>query len=264
MVLRRPPPPPPPADLDARVATAAARLLMLDYDGTLAPFHTDPDRAEPYPGVRELLARILAARRTRLVIVSGRAVESLPALLGLRPLPELWGTHGWERLRPGRRPERIPLSVALTGLLSRALAAIEAQGLGGRCEVKPAALAVHWRGLSAAEARSVEERARAAWEPLLAGGEMSLREFDGGLELRPGGRGKGAVVQTLLRESPAGVFAAYLGDDFTDEDAFRALGDQGLSVLVRPEPRSTAARAWIRPPEELLDFLRTWAEAEAH
>ena len=51
---------------------------------------------------------------------------------------------------------------------------------------------------------------------------------------------------------------AYLGDDRTDEDAFRALRGRGLSVLVRAEPRETAADAWIRPPEELIEFLRTW------
>jgi trehalose 6-phosphate phosphatase len=55
--------------------------------------------------------------------------------------------------------------------------------------------------------------------------------------------------------------AAYLGDDATDERAFRAISGRGLSVLVRPSWRQTAAELWLRPPEELLDFLNRWLEA---
>jgi trehalose-6-phosphatase len=51
---------------------------------------------------------------------------------------------------------------------------------------------------------------------------------------------------------------AYLGDDLTDEDAFAAVGDRGLSFLVRGEARASNARYWLRPPEELLEFLDGW------
>lgn len=54
---------------------------------------------------------------------------------------------------------------------------------------------------------------------------------------------------------------AYLGDDQTDEDAFRALeklGEHGLSVLVRTHVRETAADIWIKPPEQLIEFLENW------
>jgi trehalose-6-phosphatase len=54
---------------------------------------------------------------------------------------------------------------------------------------------------------------------------------------------------------------AYLGDDRTDEDAFKALAGRGLAVLVREELRPTAAAVWLRPPVELLDFLQRWMTA---
>ena len=54
------------------IPTAASRVLMLDYDGTLAPFQPRPERALPYPGVREALASLIEAAGTRIVIISGR------------------------------------------------------------------------------------------------------------------------------------------------------------------------------------------------
>ena len=94
---------------------------------------------------------------------------------------------------------------------------------------------------------------------------MSLLAFDGGVELRPREPNKGSVVRSLLgAQKPPAAFA-FLGDNRTDEDAFVAVreamrGRSALSVLVRPEWRPTAADVWLRPPEELLEFLQAWAE----
>jgi len=54
--------------------------------------------------------------------------------------------------------------------------------------------------------------------------------------------------------------AAYLGDDTTDEDAFKAIRGRGIGVLVRPQFHATAADFWLKPPEELLEFLERWHE----
>jgi trehalose-phosphatase len=88
------------------VRTARHRALLLDYDGTLAPFQIDPARAEPYPGVREAIATILAAGHTRLAIVTGRAIRDLVPLLRLDPLPtrnETLGIRLGELEGTGRR-----------------------------------------------------------------------------------------------------------------------------------------------------------------
>src|SRR3989344_1399009 len=83
-----------------RVRAAAARVLMLDYDGTLAPFRVNPVEAAPYPGVIPLLDEIQQAGHTRVVIVSGRLTRNLIPLLSLKHAPEIWGSHGWERVQP--------------------------------------------------------------------------------------------------------------------------------------------------------------------
>jgi len=241
-------------------AGAQERGLLLDYDGTLAPFTLDRDRAYPYPGVREALDELMAMELCRLVIISGRAVDGLLPVLGLRRTPEVWGSHGWERLGPGGyEPPRLPEEM-LEGLdeLERWGAGV---GLGGRLERKPAATAVHLRGLGEEESFRLRAEAARVMGTVASTYGLELHEFDGGLELRPPGRHKGHAVQTLIEELGPGSVVTYLGDDATDEDAFRALGQRGLGVLVRPQYRDTEARLWLTPPEELLWFIGRWTGA---
>ena len=80
-----------------------------------------------------------------------------------------------------------------------------------------------------------------------------------GLELRHPGRSKGDVMRELLEEQPSGTISAYVGDDETDEDAFRALAGRGLAVLVAEQPRETAAEHVI-PHEGVGPLLEAWLE----
>src|SRR5229473_8437353 len=82
-----------------RVAQAPARALLLDYDGTVAPFTPDRTRAFPYKEIPELISQIMH-HRTRVVLISGRAATELLFLSGIHPHPEIWGSHGSERLLP--------------------------------------------------------------------------------------------------------------------------------------------------------------------
>jgi trehalose-phosphatase len=82
------------------------------------------------------------------------------------------------------------------------------------------------------------------------------------LELRIHGINKGEAMRTILAESPLQCVCAYLGDDTTDEEVFAVLGERGLKVLVRAEPRPTLADVCLRPPEELCLFLDRWTKDE--
>lgn len=242
----------------SRVGRARERALMLDYDGTLAPFTAERDRAYPYPGVRRALDRLTEAG-CRLVVVSGRGIDDLLPLLGLARTPELWGSHGWERLGPkGYEPPELPRNMAEG--LEEITAWARTNRLGGRFERKPAGAAVHVRGLETGEAARLMEAASRKMAEIATASGLEPHEFDGGVELRPPGKDKGHAVRTVLDELGQGA-AAYLGDDLTDEDAFRAISGKGLGVLVRPEFRPTAAGLWIRPPEELLWFIGRWSGA---
>jgi len=244
----------------SKLETASQSALLLDYDGTLAPFTEDRNAAFPYPEVTPLLSALMECRRTRLVMVSGRPAAEILGLIGLDPCPEIWGAHGLERLKPDGTFTAGRVDRRSARAISDAMQWVAAQGLEDRVERKPGGIALHWRGLDGGTVDDLAQRTISALLPLTRVSRLSLSEFDGGLELRVRSCNKGQVVEQIAREMD-GAPMAYLGDDRTDEDAFRALQGRGLTVLVRRELRPTSAESWLRPPEELADFLRLWLEA---
>jgi trehalose 6-phosphate phosphatase len=239
--------------------SAPARVLLLDYDGTLAPFCVDRTLALPYPEVPPLIVRIMTTG-TRVVLISGRPVRELLLLTRISPQPEIWGSHGLERLMADGRYEVSSVPAHKDYLLA-AEAILRDAGLESQTEIKPGGVAVHWRGLDLARAEKIAKEVPRLWKPLLERAPLRLLEFDGGLEVRVAGPGKGDAVRAILGESAPGAAVAYLGDDQTDEDAFHALKGNGLTALVRHQSRPTAADIWLQPPHQLLQFLQEWLRA---
>lgn len=243
------------------VAQSPQSVLLLDYDGTLAPFHNQRDQAFPYPGVAGTLQAIAGTGRTRIVIVTGRDASEIVPLLGLRPHPEVWGLHGLQRLSPDGSTSMLPLDKPTLHALAHAESWLDYQKLRQVSEFKCGSIAVHWRDLGEYKAAEIRERVLLGWRPIAADASLELLEFDGGVEIRPPKHDKGDAVRTVLAELNSSAPAAYLGDDSTDEPAFLAIRSRGLGVLVRAEWRKTYAQAWLRPPVELLDFLARWLNA---
>ena len=243
------------------VERAQQSALLLDYDGTLAPFRRDRLRATPYPGVTQLLKDIMDIGHTRMVIVSGRRAPELVPLLNLSPAPEIWGTHGLEHLSSDGTYQRQDIDSDTADALSEADQWIDGLHFHHMVEHKPGSLAVHWRRLPAGQQTDIRKIVSLGWLPVALRTSMVMEEFDGGIEMRMPDRNKGDAVRTILNELSPETSVAYLGDDETDEDAFSAVADHGLRVLVRPEYRETAADLWLKPPAELLVFLCDWLEA---
>lgn len=240
-----------------RLRSARQRLLLLDYDGTLAPFRTERNLAFPYPEVPELITSIMASG-TRVVFISGRPAQEIVQLSKVHPHPEIWGSHGLERLYPTDEYEVTALSEDQVDGLALALSATQKLELNGRTERKPGSVAVHWRGMGPEDAKQLNQDLLQCWTPLAGDHMLRVAEFDGGLEIRPEGRDKGNAVNVILKETVSDAVVAYLGDDSTDEDAFRVLKGKGLAVLVRPESRPSVADLWLKPPRELIEFLQDW------
>jgi trehalose-phosphatase len=248
------------AALWRRLQSAPRSVLLLDYDGTLAPFQNDRFRAFPYPGVEDRLAILSGLARVRLVLVSGRPAHELRDLLP-NITAEIWGSHGREQLRPDGSYELFTLEPVQQAALEDVRGELSALGFAEALEVKPSSLAVHWRRFEPSTQAQLRAYVQSIFGRIAEPGGLHLLPFDGGLELISTDRTKGSAVEQILAQEPPKLPMAYLGDDFTDENAFATIGNRGFSILVRTEVRESAARFWLRPPAELLEFLDDWITA---
>lgn len=250
----------PPAleNLDAILAERRGRELaiFLDYDGTLSPIVDRPEDATLPDATRHVLGH-LAARRI-VAIVSGRDLHDLRARVGLEHAWYL-GSHGFHLAAPDGRDEEYAEATHFLPVLDRAeqqLARALAGEDGVQVERKRYAIAVHFRRAPASaepRVRQAVERVRDAHRELRTGAGRKV------LELRPGidwdkGTALGWMLGALGRRSED-VFPVYVGDDVTDEDAFRAIEGRGVGVLVRGRSGRTRARYVLDDPDAVRRFL---------
>jgi trehalose-phosphatase len=241
-----------------RLARASSRILFADYDGTLAPFTSQADRAAPYPGVAQLLNEIAQAPGSHVVLVSGRRLADMSGPLSHICAGEVWASHGWQHsLRDGPQIDYVPDEPERSALDDAERHARALEALGARVERKAASVAVHWRGLDEISADVIEAELRHRWPSYEKRG-LDILEFEQGIELRSVARTKADAVSETLAARGQGAVCAFLGDDLTDEDGFRAVRGRGIGVLVRPAWRRTHADLWLQPPRDVIGFLSRW------
>jgi len=207
--------------------------LFLDYDGTLCEISSHPARARLRPAARRALAACAARSDTDVAIVSGRALADLRRIVGLEAISYA-GNHGIEIEGPGLKPFAHPDSTHFcqrAAELARALGGIRVPGVW--VEEKGASLTLHYREADPARGEAVAAEARAQ----ISAAGFQPRDAHCAVEARPPiGWDKGHAVLHLLRARHGPAWSErlrviYVGDDETDEDAFRAL--QGLGATFR-------------------------------
>jgi trehalose-phosphatase len=152
-----------------------------------------------------------------------------------------------------------PVSAALAEELDRAERAARDRGMGGLLERKRTGLVFHTRGVMGGELpRELEDQARALWQTVAEGGQFSLQQIDGGIELRMCGRNKGTAALSLVSQSPEGTLSVFVGDDVTDEDAFAVVQGFGFGVRVGGSDRPTVAAAQLPSCDSVAEFLEEW------
>jgi trehalose-phosphatase len=240
-----------------RVAHSRERLVVLDYDGTLSRFQVRRALAQPLPGALEALRDLAASPGTEVAVLSGRPVADLRRFFAAEPglqRVQLLGEHGWERLAGGRL-ERAPMPIGAAEALKRGAEAARGAGLADLIEEKRTALALHTRGLPRERAAEREALGRELWTPLARPGELRLDRFDGGLELRASSRDKGTAMRELSAAAPPGALLLYVGDDETDEAAFREVGPRGFGLRVTRRARPTAAHGTLASCADVVRWL---------
>jgi trehalose 6-phosphate phosphatase len=244
-----------------KVAFSPQSALLLDYDGTLAPFRTERHHAYPYPGIPELVSQIMETGRTRVAFITGRRAHELRSLLDVSPAPEIWGSYGLERLRSDGTYHMWEIDSLTREALDKAYRWVDGLQLSQRAERKPGSLALHWRGLPDEEVREIRGKVLLGWLPTANRAGLTLEDFDGGVELHTPLCSNADVVRIILSQTYAEAPVAYLGDDVADERVFDVMRDRGLRVLVSPHFRGTTADLWLRPPKQLTEFLTDWLKA---
>jgi trehalose 6-phosphate phosphatase len=240
-----------------RIDSANVIVLMLDYDGTLAPFHVDRMKAHPLPRVVDALHEIDSDTRSSIVIVSGRPVAEIVTLLGDHGFT-IAGSHGYEVYTPTEGLVPMHVSTRQTEILDAAFSQAMRVFDPARIERKPASVAIHFRGLDAEDYVGIERELARDWQAMTEDEATELRPFNGGLELRAVGRSKGAIVTETLANSPDGALAIYIGDDDTDEDAFAALPDDGIGIKVGPEHAESLAEGRLPDCVAVEQLLVDW------
>lgn len=245
----------------AKPRPSIPKVLLLDYDGTLAPFSEDRLRAFPDPNILRELKALLRDHATRVAILSGRSAVEVRQLLSVADTVEIWGCHGREKLSTEGHLSFYGLPADADTKLQSLADLIKKYIDDRKVEIKTGCIAIHWRGATSTERSRALNLVENDLNPEIRRRGFELRSFNGGVELSLPGRNKGDVVSEIIREYPCGSLAiAYLGDDITDEDAFEAVDDHGLTILVavQEERRSTKAQCRIPFPEGVADFLQRW------
>lgn len=221
--------------LAAHYADAAARLLFLDYDGTLVPLAATPDLAQPDPGLVELLAGLAADGRNEVVIVSGRDRDALTAWFGNLGIG-LVAEHGACVREPGRPWQAMVSSDArwkerVRPILDRYVHRTP----GALVEEKEFSLAWHYRMAGPHAARSRAPELKHLLVNLTANLELSVLEGDRVIEVKASAFDKGQAAVTWLGRKEWD-FVLAVGDDRTDEDMFGALPEGAYTIKVGTEP----------------------------
>lgn len=256
-----------PDALQAPVLATRHPAVFFDFDGTLSDIVDDPDSAKPAAGAAQALQ--LLAARCPVAVLSGRDLADVTARVGL---PGIWyaGSHGFELTSPDGTHHQNDAAAVAIPVLKRAAAALREQLAsvpGVVVEHKRFGVAVHYRNAARDRIGEVSAAVRAA------GLRDALRVTTGRevIELRPDvdwdkGRTLRWVIDHLhSTRSGAGstpLVPIYLGDDITDEDAFDAVHDDGVPIVVRHNDdgdRATAALFALGSPSGVAEFTERLA-----
>jgi trehalose-phosphatase len=253
------------AAVESRPA-GTAFVLLLDFDGTLAEFNPDPAAPELTAERYELLMAIARQPAMSLGIVSGRRLDDLRRRTRLPDHVYHAGLHGLEIEALGVRITHPDLAMAVERMsgLADCLKPLLDEFPDGFIEDKGASVAVHTRRLPKERHERAFDRADVLAVPWIAKNYVRRLEGNAVVEYLPninGHKGDATnwITEDVEKKLQRPAWVAYIGDDITDEDAFRAI-TSGISILVGLRP--TAATHKLDGISDVDRFLRWLAARE--
>jgi len=231
------------------------RLIILsDFDGTLAPIAERPELVRIPDETKRILERLADNARCTLGIISGRSIRDVERYLKIKRIYYA-GNHGLEVKGP-RLIFTQPLTTSQRAALSESGEELKAvlRGVEGVViEDKGLTISIHYRMVDENIVKTVEE---AVVKVTLTHPSLKLSTGKKVFELRPDiDWNKGRCAELIVKAEGSGGLVLYLGDDETDEDAFRALS-HGVTVLVNDHPSPTSARYFVKNTDEVALLLK--------
>jgi trehalose 6-phosphate phosphatase len=248
-------------EADCRAATHI--LLLADYDGTISPIVGRPEDAVLPSKVRSILSSLAQKPFFSVGVISGRRLAETKSLVAIDGLYYA-GNHGVEIEGPGLSYVNPAAGAARSIIqdLAKKLKAELASVPGVIIQEKKYSLSVHYRLASKDKEKMITETVHRLVDPLVNRGEIVLYPMKKLWEVRPPvDWNKGKAVEFIARKIKAELkteqlLTIYLGDDTTDEDAFRVVRrPAGWSIYIGNENRSSAAEYYLDSPEKVEEFL---------
>lgn len=235
-------------------AESSRRLLYLDYDGTLAPFKSDPLHASPTLIVKNLLLALARDTDNKVVVISGREKNTLEQWLGDLPIT-LVAEHGGFYREPGQSWENVTALVpSWKGEIMPLLRDLVFQYSETFIEEKYYSLAWHYRTI-ADRIQPDMMKILSIFQHRPAPREFLLYDEDCTLEFRTPGIDKGVFAAQYTKRQAPSDFIMAVGDGKTDEDLFSALGNNSFTIKVG-KPGETMARYFVEKQESVLQLLQ--------
>ncbi|MDD4900053.1 MAG: trehalose-phosphatase [Candidatus Omnitrophica bacterium] len=243
-------------------------LFLFDYDGTLAPIAPTPQEVVLPEETKIILRKLSAMPDCKIGIVSGRSLKDLKKAIGIQGIIYA-GNHGFEIEGPKLKFESQVSPQFKAGLrkiardLSSKLKGVE----GVLIEDKGVTLSIHYRLVRGKDMPLFEKIISEATAFCVKNGKIKVERGKKVYEIKPPvqwDKGKAALWLLASQKFAIGedkVISVYIGDDKTDEDAFRALKGKGITILVGGADRPVADY-YLKDAEEVAKFLHLILEAK--
>jgi trehalose 6-phosphate phosphatase len=235
--------------------------LFLDFDGTLVPIQKDPEQCFLSKKIKNQLLALSDSPRFHLMIVSGRSLSDIKKRVGIRGI-YYGGNHGLDISGPDIRFTHPKATAAIITLkhiairLRKAIAAIE----GSWLEDKKFTLSLHYRGVKKDDVILIKNTFKTITNEYIEMKKLSVIKGKKVIELTPNALwNKGSAVRWLLKHLRDKCIPFYVGDDQTDETAFKVLHRMGITIRIGKSQKSNA-HYYLKGDWEIPRLLREISE----
>jgi trehalose-phosphatase len=239
--------------------------LFLDFDGTLVPIQNDPKQCFLSDKIKSQLLLLAGSQCCYLIVLSGRALSDIKKRIGIQKV-YYGGNHGLDISGPNLRftHPRALASKSTIEYVTRKLIKETANIEGVWLEKKKFSVSLHFRSVRTSEVKIVKKVFHNVVENYSKNYLLTTMKGKKVLELLPDiAWDKGRAVLWFLQQLKARCLPVYLGDDRTDEDAFKALRGKGITIHIGKSKKTFAdyylKGHWELPRllQQIQDFIKT-------